>query len=720
MAKIRHIQVDHNGTRTVSERLLSLDRAETNPDVPNRIAKIPLQRSRVFAYKDGSSRSSFEPAEYDFDEILSAEDAEGYFARAIEKKTNLMFKEGYKVVSINPDTQTYIDKRLAQTQRAQGKPWAHLKKDVGRDLNRFSNAILVKSRDRKASGGFPRRVFKTNGTFTLIEPVAAYFHVPMETIEFKRNDMGHITHVQQRMEDGRKKTWSKNDIVHFYINKKAGWAVGTPTVTPVIDDIRTLRRIEENIDLLIYQNLFPLFQYKVGTPDRPAQVYPDGSTEIDVVRSEISYMPPEGVLVTPERHEIQLIGSEGRALRAENYLTHFKLRVFAGLGMSAVDFGEGATANKATAAQLSIQLIDTVKAVQNDFACQFKFLILDELLAEGKFDYDPLTSGNDASLVFKEIDIDKKIKMEEHAADIFTKHLIMEDEAREMVGFDALEVDDERRELSFTKLHVEPLEMLKQSSMATSPMASAAAANPMTSIEKSDIEAGQKNKEREIKAKPQPPKAPAAKKKKDALRFSTRAAFNDHLISNAFSSLLKDVKYHLVVGSPVSWIEGVIEAWKKDTAGRLITLSISRFRDGASSTGLSRWEHEFTEELRSVESSVNSAIRRLAFDISSHISRINPEQSNREVMAAMDISMNRIDAIYVTERKAAYSRGRIAAYKIQGVETLRFEIRSQDPCQECVELSKLTLRLDTVTIDSIPPHHPFCGCEVIPAGEPNV
>ena len=681
---------------------------------------IPFQKNKVFGYKDGASRASFEQAEYDFNEILTAEDAEAYFARGVEKKSNLMFKEGYQIVSKNPDTQDYMDKRLAQIERAQGKPWNLLLKDLGRDLNRFANGMLVKVRNRKASGGFPRPLPSSGTRRQVIEPVAAYFHLPMETVEFKRNDSGHVTHIRQTMPDGRKRAYPIGDIVHFYINKKAGWAVGTPTVVPVLDDIRTLRRMEENIDLLVYQNLFPLFQYKVGTADRPAQMYPDGTSEIDMVRSEISFMPPEGVLVTPERHEIDLIGSEGRALRAENYLTHFKLRVFAGLGMSAVDFGEGATANKATAAQLSIQLIDTVKAVQYDFATQFNFLVLDELLAEGRFDYDPLLAENRASIHFNEIDIDKKIKMQAHAADTFAKKLIMEDEARTMVGLDALEVEDERRELSYFSLYEEPLTQLKGAVSPTSPLASAAANNMQTKIESPDIEASQKNKEREIQARPTPTlgtNKPAAKK--DVLRFPARVAFKDHMVREAFSSLLRDIQYHLSVESPTGWVKEVVNMWTDDLARRMLSVTIAKFRAGVSSTGLDRWEHDFSGQLKQLENRLNDTIGRLGFDVKRHLERISPEAPLREVMSAIDISMNRINAIFVTERALAYNLGAATALEIQGVELVRTEIHNTDPCEDCLSASRLTLNLNTATIDQIPPHHPFCKCGIVPAGEVN-
>jgi hypothetical protein len=58
--------------------------------------------------------------------------------------------------------------------------------------------------------------------------------------------------------------------------------------------------------------------------------------------------------VPAERHEIKAIGAEGRALRAEGYLSYFKQRIFAGLGVSAIDMGEGDTSNRSTHRLLNI------------------------------------------------------------------------------------------------------------------------------------------------------------------------------------------------------------------------------------------------------------------------------------------------------------------------------------------------------------------------------
>ena len=227
-----------------------------------------------------------------------------------------MFKEGWDLVGKNPRTIKYIQTRMHQISQASNSPIDGLLRNIGSSLIRKSNCFLLKVRNIEASGGKVRSV---PGKKLSLLPVAAYFVIPSETVEYKVSG-NKVSRWRQRMPDGTHKEYDPKNIIHFHMDRKEGLVFGTPSIVPVLDDIRALRKIEENIELLVYQHLFPLFHYKVGTPDAPAGMTEGGDREIDVIRQEIQYMPSEGGIVTPERHEISTIGSEGRALRAEGYL----------------------------------------------------------------------------------------------------------------------------------------------------------------------------------------------------------------------------------------------------------------------------------------------------------------------------------------------------------------------------------------------------------------
>ena len=286
-------------------------------------------------------RGAFQPSEYDLAEIGRIADTDSYVSQAFDKKTALMFKEGYDFIGPNLRTIKYSKARFEQISAASKIPTNDLFRAIGSAVIQKSNAFIIKVRNLEASGGKERIEPGKSGS---IKPVAAYFIAPAETMEYQMSN-NRIISWRQCMPNGDIKEYHPRDVIHITYRKrmfiKQGFIFGTPILVPVVDDIRALRKIEENIELLIYQHLFPLFQYQVGTETMPAGITEAGEREIDVVRREIQYMPTEGGIVTSERHKITAIGAEGRALRAEGYITHFKKRVFSGLGLSAVDFGEG-------------------------------------------------------------------------------------------------------------------------------------------------------------------------------------------------------------------------------------------------------------------------------------------------------------------------------------------------------------------------------------------
>lgn len=323
------------------------------------ISSIPAIKPVVlnFAQAYSGGRGNFITPEYDLTEVGVIQDVDSYVSQAFSKKMGLMFKEGVAYRGSNKDTLQYVKARLQQISRANKIPEIELLKRMGQSLIRTSNAFLIKVRQTETSGGKERQL-PLNGK--KLKPVAAYFPAAPETMYADLDaGTGKIVKWRHMLPSGRYKDFNPEDVIHFTINKREGFIYGTPTLVPVIDDIRALRQIEENIETLLYQHLFPLFQYKVGTETNPAGYDEEGNKEVDVVKDQIRLMPMEGGIVTTERHDIKAVGSEGRAIRAEGYLEHFKRRVIAGLGISSIDVGEGDTSNRSCYSEDTETLTDS-------------------------------------------------------------------------------------------------------------------------------------------------------------------------------------------------------------------------------------------------------------------------------------------------------------------------------------------------------------------------
>ncbi len=408
---------------------------------------------RTLSYTERHRGIWFKP-EYNLAEIQIAQDTDSFLYRALKRKTNRLIVSGWEITGENSEVVKYIKRRIKEIEYASKKPWDILIGETAHDLFRFSNCMWVKSRNNFASSGKLRKI---PGTELEIEPVAGYFILPFETLAFKTKKNGEIKKIRQETPSGEWKDFFPRDVIHFYDNKKPGFAMGTPDTLTVLDDIALLRRLEENVESLIESNLYPLFHYQVGSDAFPERYSPDGLKETDIVKNTVEYMPAGGVYVSDHRHKISAIGSQGKALAIQEYLEYFKKRIFTGLGVSGVDMGEGDTANRSTANALSKSAIQDVEAMQKTLKTFIEYNVFNELLLEGG--YDPLEDENKVEIRFGVVDFEIKSKQENQAIQLYSNNLISLNEGRVKLGMRP-EMDED--ETYYVK-HTQPLAELKAS-----------------------------------------------------------------------------------------------------------------------------------------------------------------------------------------------------------------------------------------------------------------
>jgi hypothetical protein len=168
-----------------------------------------------------------------------------------------------------------------------------------------------------------------------------------------------------------------------------------------------------------------------------------GVTEVDIVRNAYESMKMEGALITSERAKVAAITT--KPMQLEGMLQHFIDRVVTGLGLSDMDIGRGGSANRGTATILSRSLMDRCKELQQILAEFINTELLDVLLIEGGFEVNP---ENQVHLRFPEVDIERMLKIGNHAVDMYNSNAITEDEMREMLGRDAI-TETERKRMVF-------------------------------------------------------------------------------------------------------------------------------------------------------------------------------------------------------------------------------------------------------------------------------
>lgn len=436
------------------ERALDFIDARKPKKEPTLPGGTPIKKvsARPLSYTERHRGQWFKP-EYDLAQIQIAQDTDSFIFRSIHKKVNRFMIAGYEFHGRNPETVEYIQRRIAEMELATGQPWSLLVRDSAHDMFRYSNCMWAKVRDKESSTGEMR----VDLSGQELEPVAGYFILPFETLEFKTKSNGEIKKVLQRMPGtGETREFLPKDLIFFYTNKKPGFAIGTPEILPALDDISLLRRIEENVEELIETNLFPVYHYTVGTDEIPERYGPDGRKESDIVKQSLEYMPAGGIYVSDHRHDIEVLGSESKALRIDFYLTYFKARALAGLGVSSVDMGEGDTANRSTAGTLSKALIQDVEAMQEVMKTFLEFHVINELLWEGG--YDPLDPEMKVEIKFGVIDKEEQTRTENQAIQLFHGNVLTASETRKRLGHPAYKEED--FEDTYQRRFEEPLAMI--------------------------------------------------------------------------------------------------------------------------------------------------------------------------------------------------------------------------------------------------------------------
>jgi len=423
----------------------------TAPMVSKLAKNIKQIKSPVPRYFEhaGQLNSYYSEAEYDLVSVYKLYKAESYFLKAVQKKVGLLCKSGYSIRSEDEEITKYMDGRFKMMFMQTGVSLESLVKQIAFHLTVCSNAFLIKSRDPNCEFA---EEYSIDGKAQ--HPVVGLFvaHPTAMKPRFRvEQDKGpgptkfryvlwKWVHTNRR---GQFRLFDPEDVVHFRVLHEEGMVFGMPEVVPVIDDIRTLRKIEEDIQLLLYRDLFPIIHYTVETPT--VIDHGSGLTELDQAKHDIERIVQDGGIATDSRHKIEYVGNKGNGIDAAPYLTYFQGRVFTGLGVAPVDMGIGTQISGETGNSMSKQVVDAVKFIQHEIINQFNEKILVELGLQSPFGAQIFEQGKMPVLHFEEIDLEWQIRKENHHADLFTKGVKTVDEARHTMGHEPLSEEEIKR-----------------------------------------------------------------------------------------------------------------------------------------------------------------------------------------------------------------------------------------------------------------------------------
>lgn len=363
-------------------------------------------------------------SEYSLTEIQNAIKSDSYIKRFVTDYSQLIFKAGYNIVGENDAAAEYIRKRLRLMSFMTNESFDNLMIEIGNDLVAYSNAFLVKS--RTDFNGINLSDLTINPVYDN-KAVGGYFRIDPSTIEIQRDTNGTIKTYQQTLGNDTVK-FKPTDVIHFYIDKEPSNAFGTPRIASALEDVKMLRRIEGNVERLIYRCLFPITQMKVGIPQQGMMAT---DQEIKEAQQVVEQLVDDGLIITNEKVEFKNLGANNVALNAEPYLNYFEKRVFSALYLSTSMMGRGGV--KQDADSMEEQVHDAVKYFQKSISNFIQNNLFNELLLEGGF--NPILNESDiVYFVFNEINLETKVKVENHYLNQYQGNAITFEELRQELG----------------------------------------------------------------------------------------------------------------------------------------------------------------------------------------------------------------------------------------------------------------------------------------------
>jgi hypothetical protein len=381
--------------------------------------------------------------------------------------------------------------------------------------------------------------------------------------------------------------------------------------------------------------------------------------------------------------------------------------------------GIGGTANKSTSDNQSADLNDGVKDFQRGFAETIKMGIIYELLFEGGFD-PVLNPDDEVSFMFEEIELDAKIKKENHYVQLFTQNSITHEEMRLGMGRDP--VSDEGR-LYFN--------------MITGALAQQAADNALAQAQQSQAAANNagsnKNQPANQNGKAMSPGKPKKESTGFAEKFSNKVLTESDKVVTLTSELevekytqsleeywnqaqedvvnrlkrIEDVK--TIKSLTTRLIHGLMENKNKQYLERAVSIGFRSGRDEIGISNLALHRKDVEEAIHKGKRSIGKVVEELEMALD-RLNETDFEKRVAFVENAFHANKYRLKLISKTMLYASYNTGFALAAIAAGKETVKVH-STEKACAVCQAKPEEVI-LDEQWKENIPPHHPGCNCEL--------
>jgi cytochrome c-type biogenesis protein CcmH/NrfF len=392
--------------------------------------------------------------------------------------------------------------------------------------------------------------------------------------------------------------------------------------------------------------------------------------------------------------------------------------------------GIGDTANRGTADNLSAEMIDGVKEFQSTFRNTFQIKIINELLFEGGF--DPVINVDDEiTFEFSEIELDAKIKKENHVVQLFVQNAITHEELRTLMGLDP--VTDEGR-LYFNMVTI-PIAVQTAEASAAASAQTDAANNAGSNKDQPTNQNGTKSSPKKTSASVEESqndesitveedfstKQLTESTQRVNLLSELRISKTSESLHKIWNAVREDVVTMIRQGKSKNDIQALVIHLAKQTLRSHIENDLTNafylgLSHGRTALNVGSIGNDTYLQLDKAKKVATTFTDKLANDMRDLILKAMDQEDSVEkislVTGAFNSNTYRIDFISKTELYRTYNYGLALVAKAAKMEHV--EVFNDNPdCGSCVEKAGQGVDLSSDSLlDAIPPHHPNCTCTI--------
>lgn len=407
--------------------------------IPNMIKKAMMSSGLRSGsrWRLGTRGIGWEEPEYNFELIDKAVFTDSYLRRAVDKYEELCWKNGYSLITTSTEVKKYLRLRMVMHTFSTGQPFDLFLKQISRELIKYHNVLIYRKRFDITEIG-PIGVSMMNKIKPMGDnqfPVGAYEILPITTAKVRKDKKNNILGWQQDPGNGETRDFKPEEIIHMKKSCESGNFWGNPFLYPVLEDVKAYRQLEEDAIVISHQMIEPKIVYKVGDVALPSTIIDLDESELSRIVTDLQYMLESGAIVIPGHHSCDVLNT-AQTQDISPYMDKLRMRVFGGLGMSPVHFGDSSAGNRSVTDRLDVQLYDIIKGYQNTVQDYITYFMFSEWLIEGGFDVDYSLDDNGdwVRMRFEEIDTDSLIKKQNHDTSRFVQNVISHDEVRRSHG----------------------------------------------------------------------------------------------------------------------------------------------------------------------------------------------------------------------------------------------------------------------------------------------